>query len=137
MINLRKEKRVGKKCKKREKSIKRISLSSCVSAYLAFGDFMGEGVVEIKRKSKRQYCCLLKIPGIDIFHYSSDDQESVFKNFASATMSLRIPHKYVFSDAHPNLKSQIDYLRYKMQKTEHIFSKAVLKNQIALLEKKQ
>lgn len=98
---------------------------------------MGEGVVEIKRKSKRQYCCLLKIPGIDIFHYSSDDQESVFKNFASATMSLRIPHKYVFSDAHPNLKSQIDYLRYKMQKTEHIFSKAVLKNQIALLEKKQ
>lgn len=98
---------------------------------------MGEGVVEIKRKSKRQYCCLLRISGIDIFHYSLDDQESVFKNYASATMALRIPHKYVFSDAHPNLKSQIEYLRYKMNKTTHAFSKAVLRNQIALLERKQ
>ena len=93
--------------------------------------------MEIKRKSKRQYCCLLRISGIDIFHYSLDDQESVFKHFASATMSLRIPHKYVFSDAHPNLKSQIEYLRYKMNKTTHAFSKAVLRNQIALLERKQ
>ncbi len=116
---------------------KKISSSDCISSYLVFGEYMGEGIVEIKQKAKRRYCCVLRIFGIDIFHYSENDKEQVYNNFATATMALRVPYKYVFTDAHPQLKSQIEYLEYKLSRTTHKYSSAVLENQIRFMKQKE
>lgn len=123
--------------KKKSGKLKKISSGECLSNYSVISDYIGGGIVEIKKKNKKQYCCMLRIYGIDIFHYSEYDKEQVFSNFAAATSSLRIPHKFVFADAHPQLKSQIEYLEYKLNKTTHKYSAAVLKNQIEYLKNKE
>ena len=121
--------------KKKSGKLKKISSGECLSNYSVISDDIGGGIVEIKKKNKKQYCCMLRIYGIDIFHYSEYDKEQVFSSFAAATSSLRIPHKFVFADAHPQLKSQIEYLEYKLNKTTHKYSAAVLKSTLKTRKK--
>ena len=115
----------GKKPKKQ----RRISRIECISSWLNVKIIRG-GLVEIKKYNKTSKCLILRVLGIDIFHYSDADKDSSFKNFASATMAIHSPSRYIFTDAHPRLDQQIEFLKYKLDKCDQRFSSALLRQQI-------
>lgn len=115
---------------KKEKKVKKISRIECLSSWLDVKILRG-GLIEIKRYKTVQKCLVLRILGIDIFHYSEVDQDSIYKNFASATMAIHTPARYIFTDAHPRLSQQIDFLNYKLDKCNQRFSSALLRQQIS------
>ena len=114
-----------------------ISNASCISSYLEINDFLGNGIIEVTYKKQRTKCIILRILGIDIFHYSDNDKEAIYRNFAAATMSVHIPCRYVFSDAHPILTEQIDFLNYKKERSSHTFSSVLLQQQIDIYKYKE
>lgn len=116
---------------------KRISSIKSLPSYIDIGEYKGEGIIEISTNNKKTLCCIMQISGIDIFNYSDYDKDQAYDNFAAATTSITVPYKFVFTDAHPVLQSQIEYLKYKESKNEHRFSKVYLQNQIKLLEEKE
>ncbi len=125
------------KREKTKRKNKRISAIESLPDLVEIGEYKGEGIFELFCQNKKTFCCLVKISGIDIFHYTDEDKAQAFRNFAAATMSLHIPYKFVFTDAHPQLQSQIDYLSYKERKTTHPLAKKVLQNQIHILKDKE
>lgn len=102
--------------------------------FSALTDSKAEKVYKIKVNGKVKYISLLCVSGIDIFHYSNQDMESVFNNFAKATITLRLPHKYVFANSSKDFGVQLDFLKYKYSKTVHSYSKAMLKSKIEEIE---
>lgn len=95
-----------------------------------FKDTKSDTVFQINICNKPQYISLLKISGIDIFNYTDSDMNNVFSNFAKATITLRHPHKYVFTSSKPNFDSQIDFLNYKFNQSEDSYIKAMLRKKI-------
>ena len=92
------------------------------------------GVFKVKTEGKQQYISLLAISGIDIFHYTDEDMESVFRNFAKATIGMKLPHKYVFTHQTPYFGQQKEYLEHKISKTTHPYSKELLQKKLSELE---
>lgn len=85
-------------------------------------------------ENKEYYISMLAISGVDIFHYIDEDREAAYRNFATASSSLEIPHKYIFTDIRPNLSSQKDFLRYKIAKSNSDFSRVMLEKRRGELE---
>lgn len=118
---------VTKKAKEiKQKEQKIPPLNSFISSVIKVEDIENNRYV----KTHNGYFCLLKISGIDIFHFSEPDQHSVFRNFAKAEGSVKLPHKYVFMDSKPNLQEQKDFMRYKLEKTTDEFKCFLLERQI-------
>lgn len=124
-----------KKPRKGEKKLKKkrdITLNQCLSYFVNMGEYKGDGIVEITYRSKeKKLCCIMSVSGIDIFNYSENDIYSACDNFAKATTSLRLSHKYVFTDKNPDLTSNQDFLQYKLNKAKG-FNKAFLRNQLEM-----
>ena len=118
--------------KSEKNRLRKITRRDCIGAKfeVKICDKEKGGLIEIKHKNITTKCLILRVLGIDIFHYSEQDQYSTFKNFASATSAIHIPCRYVFSDAVPNLSQQINFLNYKLDKCEHRFARALLNQQI-------
>ena len=76
-------------------------------------DYEDDNLIKVTHHGKTHYMILLIISGIDIFHFSSLEQQAVFDNFATATASLKFPHKYVFTEQSPSLSAPYAYLNYK------------------------
>ena len=91
-------------------------------------------LIEYPYLKKKLYAMLLRISGIDIFHFTDEDIYSVCSNFAKATNALRVEHKYVFSNIPVNLDTQKDYIRHKIQRTDHPFRKKMLQNKLHEME---
>lgn len=119
---------------KREKQ-RKISRTDCISSLIDVTT--KRGFITVKRKNKTVNCLVLRILGIDIFHYSEADQDSTFNNFAAATMAIHSPCRYVFTDAHPTLTQQLDFLTYKREKSKHRFATALINQQIKAMEDKE
>lgn len=107
------------------KSKNKISYSQCLDYLADIKEYCGNGIIKLSyRNKKTELACVMQISGIDIFHYSTDDIYAVCNNFAKATNALSLPHKYIFSDKHPDLTPQLDYLEYKKNRTNW-FSKGL------------
>lgn len=92
---------------------------------ISFGAFKGNYIqYTVNRKS--YFLAVIKIAGVDYDSFSDDDIISCYNSFAKATMSIKLPHKYVFSTSRPNLRSQIDYIEYKAEHADTSFHKALL-----------
>lgn len=121
-----------KSSEKKQKKKRDITLNQCLSYFVNVGAYKGDGIVEITyRRKEKKLCCIMSVSGIDIFNYSENDIYSACDNFAKATTSLRLPHKYVFTDKNPDLTSNQDFLKYKLNKAEG-FNKAFLRNQLEM-----
>ncbi|WP_410065443.1 VirB4 family type IV secretion system protein [Ruminococcus sp.] len=108
----------------------RITDSQCLDYLVDIQEYSGNGVIKLCYQNKKTVlACVMQISGIDIFHYSSDDIYAVCNNFAKATNSLTLPHKYIFSDKHPDLSQQLAYLEYKKSKA-YGFSKVYIEKQL-------
>lgn len=83
-------------------------------------------VFKVKIEGTEKYISILSVAGIDIFHYTNDDMESVFNNFAKATIAMKLPHKYVFTNQTPYFGQQKEFLKYKINKTSHPYTEALL-----------
>jgi len=125
-----------KEQKSPKKKIRRIHPSQTIKSRIEILDYEG-GVTSFLRHGKKEFVCILKIYGIDIFHYSQTDKNTVFTNYASAEASLNMPHRYVFTDTRPVLESQLGFLRYKQSKAQQGFTKAYLRNRIQYLEDRE
>ncbi|WP_295211609.1 ATP-binding protein [Ruminococcus sp.] len=112
-----------------------ISYSQCLDFLINVKEYCGNGLIKLEYKNKQvELACVMQISGIDIFHYSEEDIFAVCNNFARATNALNLPHKYIFSDKHPDLEQQLTYLEYKSNKSQN-FSKAFIDKQIAITKK--
>jgi len=83
-------------------------------------------------KTSSGFYSIIKIDGIDIFHYVERDQDSCYYNFAQAEMNLNIPHKYVFVDSTPNYEKQKQFIAYKLLKQVHPYLEELLERQLFL-----
>ncbi len=81
-----------------------------------------EFVFKIKTDGKEKYMSLLMISGIDIFHYTDNDMESVFQNFARATLSMKCAHKYIFTTSSPYFEQQKNTLQLKSRSITHNYT---------------
>lgn len=116
------------------KSKNKISYSQCLDYLADIKEYCGNGIIKLSyRNKKTELACVMQISGIDIFHYSTDDIYAVCNNFAKATNALSLPHKYIFSDKHPDLTPQLDYLEYKKNRTTG-FPKVFIEKQIQTLK---
>ncbi len=111
-----KENRKRKQKKSRKREIK-LNPSQITGGYVSFERIehnSEEGIVKLTAmlRKKSRYAAAVSISGIDIFHYSAEERDSVFTNFAQASSALEIDHKYIFTDIIPDLTPQIDYLNY-------------------------
>ncbi|WP_024858110.1 VirB4 family type IV secretion system protein [Ruminococcus albus] len=78
-----------------------------------------EFIFKIKADGKDKYISLLMVSGIDIFHYTDNDMESVFQNFARATTSMKCAHKYIFTTSSPYFEQQKNNLLLKRRNITH------------------
>lgn len=101
---------------------------------ISFIKFVENGIAKIKVNGKEKLHTILKISGIDIFGCSQSDKELIYNSFAYATTLLKFPHKYIFSSSNPDLKRQIDFLRYKLEKSQNKFRKQLLRREIKLFK---
>lgn len=83
---------------------------------------------------KEQYAAVLQISGIDIFSMHEADREDAYRSFASATMQLSHPHKYVFSTSRPSLQTQKEFLQYKRSVADNPFCEHILENEVVRAE---
>lgn len=88
-------------------------------------------------KTSSGYACVVKISGIDIFHYSEDDQHICYTNFAQAELAIKLPHKYVFFDTTPSYINQKEFIKYKLEKQIHPYLKELLERQLFLFDSKE
>lgn len=125
--------------KKKNKQIKkpRINSGMFLKGMLDFENLTttnDDTIFKVKVEGKDKYISILMISGIDIFHYTDDDMESVFSNFAKATSAMKVPHKYVFTNQTPFFGQQKEYLKYKINRTDHKYTKAMLSKKLNELE---
>jgi hypothetical protein len=81
-------------------------------------------------KTKTGYFSVLKIYGIDIFHYKQADKTAAYVNFAQAETRIGLLHKYIFTSGTPVLHSQREHVEYKLNKTEHEYRRYILDRQL-------
>lgn len=117
------------KIKSKKKSEKYISSISYLTSLIDIKEVVDEeyGVVRLKNGGKNDILLsLLQISGIDIFGFTDEDKQITYNNFANATMVMKQPHKYIFTDTYPNLSDQKRYVEYKLHKDVTSFYKEVL-----------
>ena len=122
---------------KKEKSEKPFipSYSACIDNFIHFSDFTDNCIViEYPYQKKKLNAMLLKISGIDIFHFTDEDIYSVCSNFAKATNALRVEYKYVFYTKPVNLDRQKAYIQHKIMRTDHPFRKKMLEIKYSQME---
>lgn len=85
-------------------------------------------------KSEEKIVGVALISGVDIFSFDDDDKLQTFDNFAKATLSLRLPHKYVFTNTIPNLQSQKDFIAYKYNQNSNEYHRYLLERQYNVME---
>lgn len=111
------------------------SYSACIDNFVHFAEFDDKCMlIEYPYQKKKLYAMLMRISGIDIFHFTDEDIYSVCHNFAKATNALRVDYKYVFSNVPVNLTTQKDYIQHKIQRTQHPFRRKMLENKLADME---
>ena len=91
---------------------------------------LSDGLISLLIDNKEQYAAVLQISGCDIFTMHEGDREDAYRSFATATMSLSHPHKYVFSTSKPSLQSQIDFLKYKRDRATNNYCEHILDNEL-------
>lgn len=116
--------------KRERKKQKSIARNSFVDTLIDYQDI----VDDIYLKTSSGFACVVKISGIDIFHYSDDDQNICYNNFAAAELSLKFPHKYVFYDCSPSYTTQKEFIKYKLEKQNNPYLKELLQRQLFLFE---
>lgn len=121
-----------KNTKNKSPKLKKVNSFELLNNLLSIKSFENDHIVFERKTSK--YVSVLKIPGIDIFHFTESDQRTVFENFSRATRTLDISYKYIFTNQLPSLKEQKKYIDYKTQKTNHTFRKQLLERQKSWME---
>lgn len=124
-----------KRNRKNKEKIKRLRYGDLLSNQMEFIDFVSDGIFRLKLNGTEQSIAILRISGIDIFHFLAEDRENTYDNYASATMQLTLPNKYVFTDCSPLLKSQIEFFEYKLQKTKNNYCRMLIQREIDRLKK--
>lgn len=74
-----------------------------------------DDLILIKTPQKQYYSVMLKISGVDIFHFTDEDKMNAYRNFGRATKSLDLPYKYIFSTSSVSLDEQKKYVSYKLK----------------------
>ncbi|MFT3950663.1 MAG: hypothetical protein QM689_01645 [Oscillospiraceae bacterium] len=120
--------------KKQMQTQKQKSSPKGIKALFSFGRYADNGIIEMDDTLEKRYICVIRISGIDIFGYSEADTNMVYGNFAKATIALKLPHKYVFTDSHPFLSANKEFLQYKLERTEHPFRRHLLAREIQRME---
>lgn len=129
--------------KKKEKAESYISSLSFLSSLIDIKEVVDEeyGIIKLKNGGKEDtLVALLQISGIDIFGFTDEDKSITYNNFAAATMAMKQPHKYIFTDTYPDLSEQKRYVEYKMTKDISPFYREILnreKGYFSALESKQ
>ncbi len=118
------------KPKKKEKAKQEsyISTLNYLSSLIDIQEVIDEDycIIKIKNGVKESLVSLLRINGIDIFNFTDEDKYITYNNFANATMAMKMPHKYVFTDSYPNLSEQKGYIDYKLSTADDPFYKQIL-----------
>lgn len=122
------------RAKAKKEKLKRLKYGELLSNIIRFEKNTSDGIVSLRINQKETTFTLLRISGIDIFHFLQDDAETAYESFASATMALSFPHKYIFSDCSPLLKSQKDFLMFKLNKAPNEYCKLLIKREIDRIE---
>lgn len=124
----------ARKVKEKKEKMKRLRPNDLLSSLIDFDKNTTDGITTVKISGKKITFTLLRISGTDIFHFLQDDAENAYDSFASATMALTSPHKYVFSDSSPLLKSQKEFLLYKLEKAPNDYCRLLIKREIDRIE---
>ena len=112
-----------------------IGFSECLPNFIKLGESKNSCInIFFPYRNQQEYLLVMKISGIDIFHFTDEDIYSVCSNFASATMTLRCQYKYIFSSKPVNLSNQKKYITHKMQTTTHPYKKRMLSNKLSELD---
>lgn len=122
---------------RKSKSVKerkpKINYQNILSNYIKITE-LSDGLISLRIDDKEQYAAVLQISGCDIFTMHEGDREDAYHSFATATMSLTHPHKYVFSTSKPSLQSQIEFLQYKRDRAANPFCEHILDNELRRAE---
>ena len=116
-----------KRKRKKQRTLPRSSFVDTLIDYQAIID-------DMYLKTSSGFACVVKISGIDIFHYSEDDQNICYSNFAEAELALRLPHKFVFYDCSPSYPTQKEFINYKLEKQTNPYLKELLERQLFLFD---
>ena len=71
--------------------------------------------LRIRVPKKEYYSVMLRIAGVDIFHFTDDDKSTAYRNFGKATKALDLPYKYIFANCTLNLSEQQRYINHKLK----------------------
>ena len=115
--------------KKKTERKRKINSGMLLDSMIDLSEFRAENedsIFRIKVDGKDSYISIMAVSGIDIFHYTDSDMESVFRNFARATNSMKLPHKYIFTSSSPYFEQHKEYLKYKINKTGHRYTRTML-----------
>lgn len=123
----------GKGFSKRKAHKKAAEDQSSIISRLSF-ESIENGIVTLKVKGKSLKMGVLAVSGMDIFDLNDYDRNTVFNNFAKATLSIGTDHKYVFTSKTPYLVNQKAYIKYKMQKSINRYSEYLLNEQHDIFE---
>ena len=123
----------GKGFSKRKAHKKAVEDQSSIMSRLSF-ESIENGIVTLKVKGKSLKMGVLAVSGMDIFDLNDYDRNTVFNNFAKATLSIGTDHKYVFTSKTPYLANQKAYIKYKMQKSINRYSEYLLNEQHDMFE---
>lgn len=123
----------GKGFSKRRAHKKAAEDQSSIMSRLSF-ESIENGIVTLKVKGKSLKMGVLAVSGMDIFDLNDYDRNTVFNNFAKATLSIGTDHKYVFTSKTPYLANQKAYIKYKMQKSINRYSEYLLNEQHDIFE---
>ncbi|MBS6202226.1 MAG: hypothetical protein KH702_10595 [Ruminococcus bicirculans] len=123
----------GKGFSKRKAHKKAVEDQSSIMSRLSF-ESIENGIVTLKVKGKSIKMGVLAVSGMDIFDLNDYDRNTVFNNFAKATLSIGTDHKYVFTSKTPYLANQKAYIKYKMQKSINRYSEYLLNEQHDMFE---
>lgn len=115
--------------KTNEKPERIISSLNYLSSLIDIKEIVDEeySIIRVKNGGKEDsLMAFLQISGIDIFGFTDEDKFITYNNFANATMAMKQPHKYVFTDTYPTLSEQKKYIEYKLSKDISPFYKEIL-----------
>lgn len=95
---------------------------------------INDGLVTFDVQDEEQYAAVIQIAGTGIFEMQQGDKETAYRGFASATMQLSHPHKYVFTTSRIELKTQKEFLEYKRASSQGGYCEHILDREIARAE---
>ncbi|MBQ9531599.1 MAG: type IV secretion system DNA-binding domain-containing protein [Eubacterium sp.] len=112
-----------------------IGYSENLINFIEFGDFKDRCLeVKYNYQKKKSLLLIMRISGIDIFHFTESDISSVCNNFANATNALRCEYRYVFTSRPVNLSAQRSFLNHKINSTADPFRKKMLQRKLNELD---